>query len=102
MDVRDFDFDLPPELIAQEPPAERGGARLLHLDRESGAIAHTSVSALPHLLRSGDLIVVNNTKVFPARLLGRRDAQRRRRRVSVNPTPGIGVRPGSDSGQTKV
>ena len=72
MDVRDFDFDLPPDLIAQEPPAERGGARLLHLDRESGAIAHTSVSALPDLLRSGDLIVVNNTKVFPARLLGRR------------------------------
>ena len=72
MDVRDFDFDLPPDLIAQEPPAERGGARLLHLDRESGAIAHTSVSALPDLLRLGDLIVVNNTKVFPARLLGRR------------------------------
>ena len=72
MDVRDFDFDLPPDLIAQEPPAERGGARLLHLDRESGAIAHASVSALPDLLRFGDLIVVNNTKVFPARLLGRR------------------------------
>ena len=72
MDVRDFDFDLPPDLIAQEPPAERGGARLLHLDRESGAIAHTSVNALPDLLRVGDLIVVNNTKVFPARLLGRR------------------------------
>src|SRR5580765_2107720 len=72
MDVRDFDFDLPPDLIAQEPPAERGGARLLHLDRESGAIAHTSVSALPDLLRPGDLIVVNNTRVFPARLLGRR------------------------------
>jgi len=43
MDVRDFDFDLPPELIAQEPPASRGGARLLHLDRRSGAIAHTQL-----------------------------------------------------------
>ena len=42
MDVRDFDFDLPPELIAQEPPAVRGGARLLHLDRASGAITHTA------------------------------------------------------------
>ena len=73
MDVRDFDFDLPPELIAQEPPAARGGARLLHLDRVSGAIAHTRVSALPELLRAGDLLVVNNTRVFPARLLGRRD-----------------------------
>jgi S-adenosylmethionine:tRNA ribosyltransferase-isomerase len=72
MDVRDFDFDLPPELIAQEPPASRGGARLLSLDRASGAMVHTRVSALPDLLCSGDLIVVNNTRVFPARLLGRR------------------------------
>jgi S-adenosylmethionine:tRNA ribosyltransferase-isomerase len=73
MDVRDFDFDLPPALIAQEPPASRGGARLLHLDRHTGAIAHAQVSALPELLRAGDLVVVNNTRVFPARLLGRRD-----------------------------
>ena len=73
MDVRDFDFALPPELIAQEPPASRGGARLLHLDRASGSIAHTYVRALPELLRSGDLLVVNNTRVFPARMLGRRD-----------------------------
>ena len=72
MDVRDFDFDLPPDLIAQEPPASRGGARLLHLGRASGSIAHTDVSALPDLLRAGDLLVVNNTRVFPARLLGRR------------------------------
>jgi S-adenosylmethionine:tRNA ribosyltransferase-isomerase len=72
MDVRDFDFDLPPDLIAQEPPASRGGARLLHLGRDSGSIAHTRVSALPDLLRGGDLLVVNNTRVFPARLLGRR------------------------------
>jgi S-adenosylmethionine:tRNA ribosyltransferase-isomerase len=72
MDVRDFDFDLPPELIAQEPPASRGGARLLHLGRDSGSIAHTHVSVLPDLLRAGDLVVVNNTRVFPARLLGRR------------------------------
>ena len=73
MDVRDFDFDLPPELIAQEPPAVRGGSRLLQLGRSTGAIAHTRVGALPDLLRAGDLIVVNNTRVFPARLLGRRD-----------------------------
>ena len=72
MDVRDFDFDLPPELIAQEPPASRDGARLLHLGRDSGSIVHTHVAALPDLLRAGDLIVVNNTRVFPARLLGRR------------------------------
>src|SRR4051794_32027450 len=72
MDVREFDFDLPPELIAQEPPRERGGSRLLHLDRASGAIQHTHITALPDRLRAGDLVVVNDTRVFPARLLGRR------------------------------
>jgi S-adenosylmethionine:tRNA ribosyltransferase-isomerase len=72
MDVRAFDFDLPPELIAQEPPRERGGSRLLHLDRAAGAIQHTSIAAFPDLLRAGDLVVVNDTRVFPARLLGRR------------------------------
>ena len=72
MDVRDFDFNLPPELIAQEPAAERSRARLLLLERESGVLTHASVSALPELLRRGDLLVVNNTRVFPARLMGRR------------------------------
>ena len=72
MDVREFDFDLPSELIAQEPAAERSAARLLHLHRDSGSIVHTQISALPELLRAGDLMVVNNTKVFPARLLGHR------------------------------
>jgi S-adenosylmethionine:tRNA ribosyltransferase-isomerase len=72
MDVRAFDFDLPPALIAQEPPRERGGSRLLHLDRATRAIQHTSIAAFPDLLRAGDLVVVNDTRVFPARLLGRR------------------------------
>jgi len=72
MDVRDFDFDLPPDLIAQEPAAERTSARLLHLDRHTGSITHTHIAALPERLHAGDLIVVNNTRVFPARLLGRR------------------------------
>src|ERR1019366_1327897 len=72
MDVGDFDFDLPAALIAQEPAAERGGARLLSVDRESSGRTHTLVSALPQLLRAGDLIVVNNSRVFPARLIGRR------------------------------
>jgi S-adenosylmethionine:tRNA ribosyltransferase-isomerase len=72
MDVRDFDFALPPELVAQEPTASRGGARLLYLDRGTGAIAHRRVDQLPELLQQGDLIVVNNTRVFPARLLGHR------------------------------
>src|SRR5438105_2488472 len=72
MDVRAFDFDLPSELIAQEPAADRAGARLLLLRRDTGAISHTSVAALPGLLAPGDLLVVNNTRVFPARLLGHR------------------------------
>lgn len=73
MDVRDFSFDLPPELIAQEPAADRASARLLVLDRTSGAVTHTRVSELPALLRQGDVLVVNDTRVFPARLLGRRE-----------------------------
>ncbi|HEY7790863.1 MAG TPA: tRNA preQ1(34) S-adenosylmethionine ribosyltransferase-isomerase QueA [Vicinamibacterales bacterium] len=72
MDVSDFDFELPPELIAQEPPAERGTSRLLALDRASGAIADRRITDLPDLLAPGDLLVVNNTRVFPARLLGHR------------------------------
>src|ERR1700755_1114039 len=72
MHIREFDFELPPELIAQEPPAQRGAARLLHLPRQGGLLGHTMVSALPELLAPGDLLVVNNTRVFPARLLGHR------------------------------
>jgi S-adenosylmethionine:tRNA ribosyltransferase-isomerase len=70
--VSDFNFDLPAELIAQAPPAERGASRLLVMDRNSGAIEHAAVSQLPQFFRPGDLLVVNDTKVFPARLLGRR------------------------------
>jgi S-adenosylmethionine:tRNA ribosyltransferase-isomerase len=70
--VRDFDFDLPPALIAQEPAADRSGARLLYLPRTTGPLGHSAVNRLPSLLQPGDLLVVNNTRVFPARLLGRR------------------------------
>ena len=107
MDVRDFDFDLPPELIAQEPPAVRGGARLLHLDRANGSLAHTLVSALPDLLRAGDLVVVNDTRVFPARLLGHRDPSGGAvecllvRRLESDEGQ-IRVRSGSDEGQIGV
>jgi S-adenosylmethionine:tRNA ribosyltransferase-isomerase len=70
--VTDFDFELPDELIAQEA-APRGTSRLMVLDRNSGAIVDASVSELPRLLEPGDLMVVNDTKVMAARLLGRRD-----------------------------
>jgi S-adenosylmethionine:tRNA ribosyltransferase-isomerase len=72
LDVSDFDFDLPAELIAQEPAAERGGSRLLSLNRETGTLTHSTIAALPGLLRAGDVLVVNNSRVFPARLIGRR------------------------------
>lgn len=72
MDVADFDFALPDELIAQEPPPHRGESRLLVLHRDSGAVEHTDFSRLEDYLVAGDLLVVNNTRVFPARLLGRR------------------------------
>jgi S-adenosylmethionine:tRNA ribosyltransferase-isomerase len=71
MNVTDFAFDLPVELIAQEP-APRGTSRLLVLDRATGRRRHASFANLPTVLRRGDLLVVNNTRVFAARLLGRR------------------------------
>jgi len=73
VNVADFDFDLPGDLIAQAPPDRRGTSRLLVLDRATGATGRTVVSELPRLLQPDDLLVVNDTRVFPARLLGRRE-----------------------------
>lgn len=72
MNVSEFDFDLPPELIAQNPPHERGQSRLLVLHRGETRIEHTTFPHLIDYLQPGDLLVVNDTRVFPARLLGRR------------------------------
>ena len=72
MNIRDFEFDLPADLVAQEPPLERDNARLMYLPRGGGQIWHFRMTDLPRLLRSGDLLVVNDTRVFPARLLGHR------------------------------
>lgn len=69
--VSDFDFSLPDELIAQHA-APRGESRLMVLDRASDAIFHGAVRDLPRYLRAGDLLVANNSRVFPARLLGHR------------------------------
>ena len=73
MNVAEFDFELPEELIAQDPPPERGGSRLLVLNRQDGRLEDASFSDIGRFLHAGDLLVVNNTRVFPARLLGRRD-----------------------------
>ncbi|HEX5464829.1 MAG TPA: S-adenosylmethionine:tRNA ribosyltransferase-isomerase, partial [Burkholderiales bacterium] len=60
MHLDDFDFDLPPELIAQSPARERAASRLLHLDGRSGAVSDGRFRALPDLLKSGDVMVFND------------------------------------------
>jgi S-adenosylmethionine:tRNA ribosyltransferase-isomerase len=70
--VSDFDYDLPPERIAQEPLADRAASRLMSLDRLTGGWSDSVFREFPSLLRPGDLVVFNNTRVFPARLFGRR------------------------------
>ena len=72
MKVSEFDFDLPPELIAQEPPVQRGASRLLRLDPSTSRLTDLNFADLPGLVRPGDLLVFNDTRVFPARLIGRR------------------------------
>ncbi len=68
----DFHFDLPSELIAQTPPKQRTASRLLVLEGESGRWRDSIFRELPSLLRAGDLLVFNDTRVMPARLLGRK------------------------------
>lgn len=70
--VTDFDFHLPPELIAQEPLADRAASRMLTLDRATGAWADRQFRELPKLLQAGDLLVLNDSRVIPARLFARR------------------------------
>jgi S-adenosylmethionine:tRNA ribosyltransferase-isomerase len=70
--MEEFDYELPAELIAQEPLAHRSGSRLMVLDRGTGDVQHRRFAELPALLNAGDLLVVNDTRVIPARLLGRR------------------------------
>jgi S-adenosylmethionine:tRNA ribosyltransferase-isomerase len=68
--VSDFDFPLPPELIAQHPAPHREDSRLLVVHRAAGRFEHESFPAFPDLLRTGDLLVVNDSRVFPARIRG--------------------------------
>ncbi len=72
MDVARFDYELPPERIAQDALEPRDAARLLVLDRAGGSLRHGHVRDLPALLAPGDLVVVNDTRVVPARLFGRK------------------------------
>jgi len=83
--VSDFDFHLPEELIAQEPLVDRSASRMLHFRRDSGARANKKFVDFPNLLRADDLLVVNNSRVFPARLLGHRSGERAQRVSPRNP-----------------
>ncbi len=74
--VSDFDFDLPEELIAQEPPIRRGFSRMLVFNRTTGAARDSDFSVFPSLLRPDDLLVLNDTRVIPARLFCRRTLRR--------------------------
>lgn len=73
MKTSDFYYDLPPELIAQTPLERRDGSRLMLLNKTSGEVAHHHFYELPQFLKAGDCLVLNNSRVLPARLLGHRD-----------------------------
>ena len=72
MKTSDFYYDLPQELIAQTPMEKRDGSRLMTLDRRTGETGHRRFYDLPSLLRPGDCLIMNDSRVLPARLLGRR------------------------------
>jgi S-adenosylmethionine:tRNA ribosyltransferase-isomerase len=111
MKLADFDYTLPEELIAQEPAAARDQSRLMVVDRRSGSIRHTVFNTLPRHLQPGDVLVVNNSRVIPARLKGQKATggrvevlllSRRSRETSREQSweallrPGKGIRPGME------
>jgi S-adenosylmethionine:tRNA ribosyltransferase-isomerase len=73
MRLSDFDYELPEELIAQQPLEQREASRMLILNRETQTLEDSRFELFPEYVRSGDVVVVNNTRVFPARLIGQRD-----------------------------
>jgi S-adenosylmethionine:tRNA ribosyltransferase-isomerase len=83
--VDEFQYDLPPELIAQRPLEERDASRMMLLDREKQTFEDRRFRDLPYILDAGDVLVFNNTKVFPARLLGRRRGARAQKIGKNNP-----------------
>ena len=106
MNTHDFYYDLPQELIAQTPLQRRDGSRLMTLDRHTGAVGDHHFYDLPDFLRPGDCLILNDSRVLPARLLGQRlpgggvphHAQRPQRRGKPLdfPLPGQHQRGGAD------
>lgn len=106
MNVKDFDYALPQELIAQDPLADRSASRMMTLGRTDGRVAHRVFRDLPEYLQPGDCLVINNTKVIPARLIGAKEGtnakievlllKRREERVwETLVKPGKKARPGA-------
>ena len=101
MKLSDFDYDLPRELIAQYPSEKRDGSRLLVLHKDTGSIEHRSFRDIPAYFNEGDLLMVNDTKVFPARLIGKKEtggkvealilAQGEETEVLLKPARGCGI-----------
>ncbi|HLH77775.1 MAG TPA: tRNA preQ1(34) S-adenosylmethionine ribosyltransferase-isomerase QueA [Candidatus Binataceae bacterium] len=85
MRLSELDYELPPELIAQEPLPRRDSARMLVLQRRSGALEHSRFYKLGRYLREGDLLVLNDTRVFPARLAARKPSGGRVELLLVRP-----------------
>lgn len=73
MDLHDFYYDLPEELIAQDPLSDRSSSRLMVLDKNTGAIEHKIFRDITEYLKPGDCLVINDTKVIPARLIGEKE-----------------------------
>ncbi len=73
MEVEDFDYELPKELIAQDPLEDRAASRLMHVDRKTGEVSHHTFRDIKQFLKPGDCLVMNNSKVIPARLYGVRE-----------------------------
>lgn len=88
MKTQDFYYDLPEELIAQDPLSDRSGSRLLVLDKRTGEIEHRIFRNITQYLKKGDCLVVNNTKVIPARLIGEKIHENQ---VSVMEVPGAKI-----------
>lgn len=88
VDLDAFDFELPAARIAQHPTAERDGGRLLMLDRATGAVEHSSIRNLPRALERGDLLIVNDTRVLPARLRGRKESGGSAEALLIGTAPG--------------
>ena len=89
MNVEEFDYALPPSLIAQYPPPERGQSRLMVLRRDSGEIRHRAFQDIPEFLRPGDLLVTNNSRVLPVRLIGQKEDGKKCEFLLIPPRSGI-------------